>query len=38
MQTNVESIYMGFRLEINGVYWYFKDSVQVDFATPIYCI
>jgi len=28
------SIYMGFRLEINDVYWHFKDSVQTKFKCP----
>ena len=28
------SIYMGFRLKINGVHWYFKDLVQAKFGHP----
>jgi hypothetical protein len=29
--------YMGFRLKIDDVYWYFKDSAQVKFG-PIYWV
>ena len=29
-------IYMGFRQKYKGIYWYFKDSVQIKFGHPIY--
>ena len=34
IRTSFMSIYMGFRLEINGVFWYFKDSAQARFGHP----
>lgn len=39
LKVSPMSIYIGFRLEINGVNWYFKDSVQEKYRNPkIWCM